>query len=553
MEKREDWRSILPYLPVLMRSPSLFWPSQVVETLREIGSGRVDSGQLLYIAITELRNSLSLSSEPLAPSAAHGYALFFDELISREECRKWFEEVLPALGDLLLRLPSLLEAHYENADMVIDGEGATIRTGLRMLDSQEPGIVFLTQELIAALLVCSFLCLFPVHDRYEKQLQPVNFDELFASLYDDYSQKQENKIWCIIHYFQRITSNMPKGVVSFERKVLAWEDDSVHVSYPDTNFWSTSVIPLCRFEVQSSGRIEDHSSEAVEVDFANEYLGGGALRRGCVQEEIRFMINPELISGMLFLPSMADNEAIDIVGVERFSSYKGYASSFRFSGDYVDEKDLDALGRRKTRIVAIDALCGPGMRQYREKYLLREINKAFCGFLHQSPCQQYQKILHENFDAASATSTSMDTSEASNSYEEIRNSQNDYDMMEKNNDIGVATGNWGCGAFGGDPEVKTIIQWLAASQVLLHVEKSQHETKGNFGAQRPFIAYYTFGLDALQNLDKVVCWILLQRWTVGDLWNMLVEYSKNRSKGDTNVGFLQWLLPSIYDNGYMME
>jgi len=67
------------------------------------------------------------------------------QLISREECRKWFEEVLPSLGDLLLRLPSLLEAHYENADMIIDGKGATVRTGLRMLDSQEAGIVFLTQ------------------------------------------------------------------------------------------------------------------------------------------------------------------------------------------------------------------------------------------------------------------------------------------------------------------------------------------------------------------------------------------------------------------------
>lgn len=33
------------------------------------------------------------------------------------------------------------------------------------------------------------------------------------------------------------------------------------------------------------------------------------------------------------------------------------------------------------------------------------------------------------------------------------------------NNIGVATGNWGCGAFGGDPELKSIIQWLAASQV----------------------------------------------------------------------------------------
>jgi poly(ADP-ribose) glycohydrolase len=25
------------------------------------------------------------------------------------------------------------------------------------------------------------------------------------------------------------------------------------------------------------------------------------------------------------------------------------------------------------------------------------------------------------------------------------------------------TGKWGCGAFGGDPELKFVIQWLAAS------------------------------------------------------------------------------------------
>lgn len=58
-----------------------------------------------------------------------------------------------------------------------------------------------------------------------------------------------------------------------------------------------------------------------------------------------------------------------------------YASSFRFSGDYVDDKDIDALGRRKTRIVAIDALCGPGMRQYREKFLLRFVNLLFMWLL----------------------------------------------------------------------------------------------------------------------------------------------------------------------------
>jgi len=42
-----------------------------------------------------------------------------------------------------------------------------------------------------------------------------------------------------------------------------------------------------------------------------------------VQEEIRFMINPELIVGMLFMASMEDNEAIEIFGAERFSQYMG--------------------------------------------------------------------------------------------------------------------------------------------------------------------------------------------------------------------------------------
>lgn len=37
-------------------------------------------------------------------------------------------------------------------------------------------------------------------------------------------------------------------------------------------------------------------------------------------------------------------------------------------------------------------------------------------------------------------------------------------------EIGVVTGNWGCGAFGGDPQVKAVLQWLAASQVILSLE-----------------------------------------------------------------------------------
>lgn len=39
-------------------------------------------------------------------------------------------------------------------------------------------------------------------------------------------------------------------------------------------------------KVHRSGLIEDQSGEALEVDFANKYLGGGALNRGCVQVHV---------------------------------------------------------------------------------------------------------------------------------------------------------------------------------------------------------------------------------------------------------------------------
>ncbi|XP_028949529.1 poly(ADP-ribose) glycohydrolase 1-like isoform X2 [Malus domestica] len=548
MEGREDLKSILEYLPVVVRSCSLFWPPQVVDALKVLAGGPdqsgVHSGELLFIAISDLRHSLLLSSHPFAPSAPYGYALFFNELMSRGEARKWFGEVVPALANLLLRLPALLEYHYQNAGDLIHG----VKTGLRLLDSQEAGIVLLSQELISALLGCSLFCLFPTNKRGARHLPTINCDHLFAALYDSYSEQQENKIRCIIHYFERISCHMPEGFVSFERKVLPLKHDPLSISYPKASFWSKSDIPLCRFEVNSSdsGLIEDQSSGALEVDFANKNIGGGALRKGCVQEEIRFMINPELIASMLFMPSMEDNEAIEIIGAERFSDYTGYASSFRFAGDYVDTRDVDSLRRRKTRIIAIDALCSPGMRQYKQDFLLRETNKAFCGFFQQSKDQHNKRLFREDGcsgvqlhpdvkDSSDICSDNrLETSENSDEvfggqsvHQQIRDSEMSLD--NEDDEVGIATGNWGCGAFGGDPEVKAVVQWLAASQ-----------------AERPFILYYTLGSKALRNIEQVTRWIRSHEWTVGDLWNLLVEYSTQRLKGETDDGFFTWLLPSLF-------
>ncbi|CAI9766994.1 unnamed protein product [Fraxinus pennsylvanica] len=216
--------------------------------------------------------------------------------------------------------------------------------------------------------------------------------------------------------------------------------------------------------------------EALEVDFVNKCIGGGALRRGCVQEEIRFMINPELIVGMLFLPAMAGNEAIEIIGTQRFSNYSGYASSFCFCADYKDVEGADSMGRRKTRIIAIDALSRVGKRQYTPECLLREINKAFCGFYDQYKRQQYENLFVDigfseaEFDEGIRSPLGNSTRNLSTSFQSINETNNqpmrDNEPKWDDDNVSIATGNWGCGAFGGDPEVKTIIQWLAASQTL---------------------------------------------------------------------------------------
>lgn len=129
--------------------------------------------------------------------------------------------------------------------------------------------------------------------------------------------------------------------------------------------------------VTTAGTIEDNGLGLLQVDFANKYLGGGVLGYGCVQEEIRFVICPELLCSMLFTERMGPREAVFVMGCERFSAYDGYASSFHFAGDYVDETPCDEYRRRMCTVVAIDATpFASRLQQFEPKSLYREIEKV---------------------------------------------------------------------------------------------------------------------------------------------------------------------------------
>ncbi len=73
-----------------------------------------------------------------------------------------------------------------------------------------------------------------------------------------------------------------------------------------------------------------------EMKVFNDKQGGGVLGNGCVQEEIRFTICPEMLVSLIVCEVMEVNECIFLIGCERYSSYKGYAKAFKFAGNYDD-------------------------------------------------------------------------------------------------------------------------------------------------------------------------------------------------------------------------
>ena len=372
--------------------------------------------------------------------ALHAY---FNEVASEEECSAFFSSLLPRMITLALQLPNLL-TH-----------------GLPLLKCQEMYSVTISQQQIACLLANAFLCTFPrrnaTHRTVEFASYPsINFNTLFAGKRVFIPAVRAAKLKCIFHYFTRVTSTVPTGTLTFTRQVCT-----------NPPQWDKCSAKLSRLHVTSDGTIEGNGQGMLQVDFANRRVGGGVLRSGCVQEEIRFLLCPELIVSRLITEELQDNESLIITGAEQFSSYSGYGSTFEWAGSYDDTVTCDRWGRKETCLVAMDALVvRNALSQFKPGLMRREANKTYCGFM------------------SSATTPC-------------------------GHPMAVATGNWGCGAFGGDKRLKALLQWLAAS-----------------AAGRDAV-YFTFGDKGLQkDLHILQHELGGDTVSVGAVWQVLMTYHR---------------------------
>ncbi|KAF6778510.1 hypothetical protein AHF37_02293 [Paragonimus kellicotti] len=290
-----------------------------------------------------------------------------DKLLPDGDEEHFFRQTLPVLCSLALNLPVYLTQP------------------IPLMRSGRARSFTFSQLQVASLLANAFFCTFPRRNSLGRTAEFANFPA--------------------INFSALVT--IPAGVVTYTRRCLGAQAPN----------WAESVCSFdqLRIHISSTGTVEEAGPDTLQVDFANRYLGGGVLNSGCVQEEIMFVLRPELLAACLFMERLDDDETVIVEGVEQYSISHGYADNFRWAGDYRESQSgnqRDEWGRWRTTVVAMDALYfGSSEAQYLPKSILRELNKAYCGF--------------------------TDTLEPNRALPSV-----------------VATGNWGCGAFRGDTDLK---------------------------------------------------------------------------------------------------
>ena len=335
---------------------------------------------------------------------------------------------------------------------------------LPYLESGTPSSMKLTPGECFGLVSCTFFCI-PLYKENHALVRDTTFVEFFKD-----SPRLVAKLTCLVEYFNAVVKVRTEGSHIQQAALLGSRDVEItrivgdKEAWRGSEWWLANNQRLTDFIVHlDSERIEDHKN-AAHADFANRCVGGGVLSKGCVQEEVRMIIAPELLVACLVCAPMDHHEAVIVTGTAKFTTYEGYDKNFNCTGlteiiSKIINDDCHSFPVVETdEVLCIDAIPfrSETGKQYEPVAILRELEKVRIGL-------------------SGISSTSF------------------------------ATGNWGCGVFGGDPKLKSLIQWIAASVS----DKELH--------------YYPFGDVRVADLKNVVS--KLSSWTVGELLSTLFTSS----------------------------
>lgn len=320
---------------------------------------------------------------------------------------------------------------------------------------------------LCSLIAKSFLCLYSDCRFNCTKLFYCNGNELYKL----------EKLKCIYSYFKvRMDSLAEDSVITIKRS-SSFSPQSI----PPFISTDTTPIQLNLLVDSTPGKSMDDyfnsqtDTKMFHMDFANRSIGGGVLGRGCLQEEIKFSVYTELIGVMILLRGkgeLKDCEGLLVEGVSRYSITEGYGrQSFKFVSP-CDKRQI------RQNVLVLDAQDYSFTDSPLSQFTLKEINR---------------EILKLSAGLSLTTTHSIQKRE-------------------------LVTGNWGCGAFGGNVQLKSLLQLMCAAEY--GVDLVVYFT---FGDQR-FYDTESSGYD-IHPLEFVYERIIKNRMTTKQLYDLLLEYS----------------------------
>ena len=451
---------LFPKHEILLHINSLATKHKGYDLLREI----------FAISTTACRHGLLESRPPSAGITALRAALHKHDAVVPNDgpSHKAFSEYISIMADAASQLYHLF------------GSNGTEPVSLPLLDIvnstnqkensypvETTPVLFLTKRQCFSVLCISFFCLWSARgdelltsesDDEEsdisfslknvvRSLPSINFIEMHRVIVfeTDENSVEREKILMLIEYYKAMCERWllndpclddPMDSVGFVRRTACFSD-----SYSAAT--QQHLIPAVMHQLNES---IDHQCTMLRADFANQVIGGAAMSFGCVQEEIMFALCPEMCVARLFTPDMKPDEAIIMLRCEQFATVSPgtYAWTLRFGGrSEPAEEGMRKNLRRQSCVAAIDALDFRDARrasQYHPSSIRRELLKAAAGF------GTTTELLRSVLEFSTCKTCGI-------------NSPNVVPMISDQ----VATGNWGCGVFLGDVELKCLVQWIACS------------------------------------------------------------------------------------------
>jgi len=383
------------------------------------------------------------------------------EISSKYPNFKFFDEILPKIQKACLEMPDLFKETQQKINILPQRENSELKLTGKQIRCLLCHAFFNTLN--------SFLAQNPNHDPKQSRFGNITFYQLYGRPH----QESIERLKCLFYYFMTVFTEEPKEEVIFLRRVLN--------EFPD---WKNDETLITReVNVSDLTKIED-SDAFLHVDFANKNLQIHNNIPSCTQEEVLFSIRPALYITLLISETLKKNEAIFMLGCKRYCNYTGYLHTFKFAGPYEGINDE----KKTSGLIAIDSVVNWGNLQFEPKYVDRDLNKAFLGFC------GIEKVIEEY----------------------VKGKEISLDLKK------ISTGNWGCGAFGGDYVLKFVQQIMVANKIDRNLD------------------YSTFG-------DKEKCMILREmdkkikekKLRIKDLYEILMDFVKELKKCENLEDYLR--------------